>query len=83
MIVEHPQKQKKFQEAARRFLDLQEQHRRATEMMWVGMLVAHFNQQELEALDCLLSVADRRNLRRLRTMHGEVKQVVYDGLKAA
>ena len=52
-------------------------------MMWVGTLVANFSQQELEALQDLLSVADKRNLRRFRTMHGEVKQIVYDGIKAA
>lgn len=83
MVLEHPQKHKRFQEAARRFLELQESHRRATEMMWVGTLVANFSQQELEAMDCYLSVADKRNLQRMRDMHGEVKQVIYDGIKAA
>lgn len=80
-VAEHPEKHKKLKIAAQRFFALRDSHFQATEFMWVGLLVSSFTEQELALLKDYLSVADQRNLQRMRRKFEKVNFVTEAGPK--
>lgn len=66
MTTPHPATTERFQVAAQRFLDLQKEHRRMADALWVGLIASAFTDDELSLLSDYLSQNDVRLLQRVR-----------------
>lgn len=62
----HPSAQARFQLLCKRFLKLQQEHRRASDAMWAGTLASAFTDDELTILQDYTCPNDVRLLQRVR-----------------
>jgi hypothetical protein len=61
-VQRHPSTEKRFQEAAQRWMDLKKTHDAMTRLLWLGIMVANFTDDEFALLGDYLCENDRRYL---------------------
>lgn len=64
-VVRHPSSTKALRDVGARWFRLRDEHRRASEHMWLGMIASEFTDTELDILGDFLTPNDRALLRRL------------------
>jgi hypothetical protein len=65
-VLKHSAAQQRFRALGERFCQLQAEHRRASDAMWIGTLASSFNDEELAILADYICPNDVRLLRRVR-----------------